>query len=138
MNIKQKTNQFPWILIVSLGVLALIRPVVKVFGDVFGYNVSTLATIVITAVIAVTWIGIIVKLNTKRPVIVLAVSGLVYAVLSIGMAVAIQLFAPDLGDDDAKISVLLTAGLIASTIFNFIYGAFLGFIASLIQRAVNK
>lgn len=138
MNIKQKTNQLPWTLIVSLGVLALIRPVVKVFGDVFDYDVSALATIIITAAIAITWIGVVVKLNTKRPVIVLAVSGVVYAVLSIVMAVAIQLFAPDLGDDDAKISVLLTAGLIASSIFNFIYGAFLGLIASLIQRVVNK
>ena len=92
----------------------------------------------ITAAIAVVWIGIVVKLNVKKPVLVLAASGAVYAVLSIAMAVIIQVVAPDLGDEDAKIAVLLTAGLIASTIFNIVYGAFLGLVASGMQRAIRK
>lgn len=138
MNIKQKINQLPWSLILSLGVLALIRPVIKILGDVFGYDVSPLATVLITVVVALVWIGTVVKLKVKNPVIVLAASGVVYAVLSIAMAVTIQLFAPDLGDDEVKISVLLTIGLIATAIFNLIYGAFLGFIASLLQRVMNK
>lgn len=138
MNIKQKINQLPWSLILSLGVLALIRPVIKILGDVFGYDVSPLATVLITVVVALVWIGTVVKLKVKNPVIVLAASGVVYAVLSIAMAVTIQLFAPDLGDDEAKVSVLLTIGLVATAIFNLIYGAFLGFIASLLQRVMNK
>ena len=138
MNIKEKINQLPWSLILSLAVVALTRPIVKVLGDVFDYDVSTLATIIITIAIALVWIGAVVRLKVKEPVIILAVSGAAYAVLSITMAVAIQLLAPDLGDDEAKISVLLTAGLVATTIFNFIYGAFLGAIASLIQKVVNK
>jgi hypothetical protein len=138
MNIKQKTNQLPLRLILSLGLLALIRPVIKLFGDVFDYRVSGLATILITAAIATVWIGITVKLRVKKPVIVLALSGATYAFLSIAMAVTIQLAFPDLGDGDAKIPVLLTAGLIATTVFNLVYGAFLGFIASLVQKAVNK
>lgn len=138
MNVKQKTDQLPWLLILSLGLFALIRPVVKVFGDVFNYDVSPTATIIITVVIAAVWIGIVVKLKVKKPVIVLALSGVAYAVLSIAMAVAIQFLVPDLGDDEAKIPVLLTAGLVATTVFNFIYGGFLGFVASLIQRETSK
>lgn len=137
MNTK-KMNQLPWVVIVCLAAIALIRPVVRVLGDVFGYEVSSLATIIITAAIALLWIGVVVKLRVKNPIIVLAISGAAYAVLSIVMAVAIQLLAPDLGDDEARIPVLLTAGLIATTVFNTIYGAFLGFIASLIQKAVKK
>lgn len=138
MDVKQKAGQLPWLLILSLGLFALIRPVVKVFGDVFNYDVSPTATIIITVAIAAAWIGVVVKLKVKNPVIVLALSGVTYAVLSIVMAVIIQLLVPNLGDDEAKIPILLTAGLIATTIFNFIYGAFLGFVASLIQKATSK
>ena len=54
------------------------------------------------------------------------------------MAVTIQLLAPDLGNDEAKISTLLTAGLVATTAFNFVYGAFLGFVAMTLQKVINK
>lgn len=138
MNAKPKTNQLPWPLILSLGALALVRPIIKVFGDVFDYDVSAAVTVIITAVIAVLWIGAVVRLKVKRPVIVLALSGTTYAVLSIAMAVIIQLVAPDLGDKEAKIPVLLTAGLVATTVFNFVYGAFLGFMASIIQKNTHK
>jgi len=138
MNIKQKTNQLPLRLIVSLGLLALIRPIIKVFGDVFNYHVSALATVLITAAIAIVWISVVVKLRVKKPVIVLALSGVTYAVASIVMAVTIQLAFPNLGDSDARIPVLLTVGLVATTIFNFVYGAFLGLVAFAIQKVVNK
>lgn len=138
MNVKQHAGQLPWKLIAALGVLALVRPVAKILGDVFDYNVSALVTVIITAVIAMIWIGLAVRLRIERPVIVLAVSGAVYAILSIALAVVIQVFAPDLGDDEAKVPVLLTVGLVATTAFNLVYGACLGFVASLIQKARNK
>ena len=138
MNVKQKTNTLPWTLILSLGLFALIRPIIKVLGDVFGYEVSSLATMVITAAIAIVWVATIVKLRVKKPVHVLALSGVVYAVLSILMAVTIQLLAPDLGNNEAKISTLLTAGLVATTAFNFVYGAFLGFVAMTLKKDINK
>jgi hypothetical protein len=138
MNVTQKIDKLPWSLILSLGLFALIRPVIKILGDVFGYEVSPLVTIIITVMIAMIWIGIIVGLKIKEPVVVLALSGVMYAVSSIVMAVAIQLSVPSLGDSEAKISTLLTAGLAASIIFNFMYGAFLGFVALFIQKVVNK
>jgi hypothetical protein len=138
MNVKQKTNTLPWTLIVSLGLFALIRPIVKILGDVFGYEVSSLATMAITVVIALVWVVMVIKLKVKKPVHVLALSGIVYAVSSILMAATIQLLAPDLGNDEAKISTLLTVGLVATTAFNFAYGAFLGFIAMTLQKVVNS
>jgi len=138
MNIKQKINQLPWRLVLALGLLALVRPIIKIFGEVFGYSVSPVATYIITAAIAVIWISIMVALKVKKPILVLAMSGAVYAVLSIAMAVVIQLIVPDLGENEAKIPVLLTAGLVATTIFNFVYGAFLGLIASMIQKVLHK
>lgn len=136
MSVTQKSNTLPWKLIVCLGLFALARPIIKIFGDVFNYEVTPTVTLVITVVIALVWISIIVRLRVSRPVIVLALSGAVYGVVSILMAVIIQLTIPDLGDSEAKISVLLTAGLIATTIFNFFYGAVLGFIARGIQKVL--
>ena len=138
MDIKQKINQLPWRLILALGFIALVRPIIKIFGDVFGFIVSPLAVIVITAVIAIIWILVIIKLKVKRPIIVLAMSGVVYAVASITLAAIIQLAIPNLNDDEAKVPGLLTAALIAATAFNFAYGALLGLIASLIQKALHK
>jgi hypothetical protein len=138
MNVKQKTNTLPWTLIVSLGLFALIRPIVKMLGDVFGYEVSSLATMAITVVIALVWVVMVIKLKVKKPVHVLALSGIVYAVSSILIAATIQLLAPDLGNDEAKISTLLTVGLVATTAFNFVYGAFLGFVAMTLQKVVNS
>jgi len=138
MNTKQKHDQLPWLLIISLGLFALVRPVIKVFGDVFDYNVSVLATILITIVIAVVWVGVAVGQKVKKPVIVLALSGVTYGVLSIAMAAIIQLTVPGLGDSEAKIPIILTVGLIATTIFNLVYGAFLGFVALMIQKVAKR
>lgn len=135
MNVKTKTHQLPWTVVLSLGLFALVRPVIKVLGDVFGYDVPSFVTMVITVAIAVVWIAIVVKLKVEKPIIVLALSGVVYAVSSVIMAVVIRLLFPNMGDDEVNIPTLLTAGLIASIFFNLMYGAFLGFVAMLIQRA---
>lgn len=134
MNVKTKTHQLPWTVVLSLGLFALVRPVIKVLGDVFGYDVPSFVTMVITVAIAVVWIAIVVKLKVEKPIIVLALSGVVYAVSSVIMAVVIRLLFPNMGDDEVNIPTLLTAGLIASIFFNLMYGAFLGFVAMLIQR----
>lgn len=137
MNTQQK-NVLPWSLIITLGLIALIRPIIKIAGDVFGYTVSPLATVLISVGIAVVWIGVVVMLKVRKPVIVLALSGVAYAVLSIVMALAIQLLAPDLGDSEVAIATLLTSGLIATTIFNAAYGAFLGCVAYGVQKIVAR
>ncbi len=138
MNLKQTLNSISWPLIISLGLLALVRPIIKIFGDVFGYEVAPEATIAISAAIAVVWIAAVVLLKVKQPIITLALSGAVYAVSSIAMAVIVQLSFPNLVSEEAKLSVLLTAGLVASTLFNLVYGAFLGLVAAGIQRITRK
>lgn len=138
MNKKQKISAPPWLLILSLGAFALIRPAIKILGDIFGYEVPSIATIAITAIIAAAWITIVVKLKISRPVIVLALSGATYAILSIFIAVIIQLTIPNLSDEEAKIPILLTVGLIATTLFNLAYGAFLGLIAQFIGKIFSR
>jgi hypothetical protein len=50
------------------------------------------------------------------------------------LALIIRIIAPDLGDSEARISVLLTAGLVGSVLFNFVYGAFLGLLAAIFKK----
>lgn len=138
MNTTQKLGTLPWKLIIALGLFALVRPLIKIFGVVWNYEVPAVVVLAITAVIALGWIGAVVKLRVSKPVVVLALSGAVYGVVSILMAVVIQLCVPDLRDSEAKIPVLLTVGLVATTVFNVIYSAILGFIAQGVQKVISK
>lgn len=128
-------KQLPWKLIIILGLIGLIRPVAKIIGDIVGYSIPPIGTYALTAAIAILWIAAVVKLKVKQPIHTLACVGAVYAMGSIAMAVIIQLSIPALSDSEANIPVLLTVGLIASTLFNMVYGALLGVIASILQKS---
>jgi hypothetical protein len=138
MNLRHITRELPWRLIALLGLLGLVRPFIKIGGDVFGYGVAPAVTLLITLAIATVWVTVVVKRKVAQPVMVLALTGMVYAVLSIVAAAMIQLFLPDLDKDDVNLVLLLTVGLWATVIFNFIYGAFLGWIATGIAKALRE
>lgn len=133
-DFKRMVRELPWGLITLLGAAALARPAVKIFGDVFGYDVSAAGAVGLTLVIAAAWVYAMVSLRVGRPVVVLAASGAVYAVLSVLLAVILQVAAPSLSGQQANIAVLLTAGLLGSVVGNVIYGAALGVIAEIIQK----
>lgn len=137
VNFKHSLARLPWKLIVVLGAAALMRPVVKIFGDVFGYEVSAAGAISLTLVIAAAWVYAVVSLKVERPVAVLAASGATYAVLSVLLAVVLQVAVPGLGSQQVNIAVLLTAGLFGSVVGNVIYGAALGVIAEIIQKRTS-
>lgn len=136
-NFKRALVRLPWKLVVVLGAAALMRPVVKIFGDVFGYEVSAAGAISLTLVIAAAWVYAVVSLKVERPVAVLAASGATYAVLSVLLAVVLQVAVPGLGSQQVNIAVLLTAGLFGSLVGNIIYGAALGVIAEIIQKRTS-
>lgn len=138
---KDQIKTLPWKLIAILGLLALIRPAIKTIGSFMGFDVPPVATLSITAAIAVIWIVTVVALKVERPIYVLAAAGAIYAIVSILAAVVIQTITPGSGvskGEEASIPVLLTVGLVASTLFNLVYGAFLGLIATAIQKILKK
>lgn len=128
-----KIKSLPWELITTLGLVGLIRPIVKIIGDVAGIPIPPLVTYILTFAIAATWIAVVIMYNVKKPMYVLAGAGAVYAIASIALAVVIQLGIPSMADPEAKLHLLLTVGFVGSLVFNVVYGAFLGVLAEVIS-----
>ncbi len=125
-------KRLPWKLIIVLALVQLIRPILSTLG-VFD-NVRPQGPIIATIVIALIWIGVMVVRKVKRPTIVLAMAGVVYAVLSIILAVLLQTVFTWSAEETIPVAVLLTGGLIGAIGANIIWGGFLGLIASLVMK----
>lgn len=123
---------------VALGLFALIRPIIKIIADFNDATVAPVATLIISVVIAAVWVCVAVQKKLVDPVKTLAAAGVVYAVSSILMAVIVQTLFPEHKDPETSFAQLLTVGLIATTIFNSIYGAILGMIAKSIYKPKNS
>jgi hypothetical protein len=132
---KEQLRQLPWKLIFILALIQLTRPILSTAG--FFDNFRPQGPIITTALGALIWIGVAVVGNVREPVNVLAMAGATYAVIGVAMAVFLQTFFTWSPEETVSIPLLLTAGLIGGTVVNVIWGAFLGFVAIGIKKAVN-
>jgi hypothetical protein len=132
---KEQLRQLPWKLIFILALIQLTRPILSTAGVFDGFRPQ--GPIVATALIALIWIGVAVIGNLREPVKVLAMAGATYAVIGVAMAVFLQAFFTWSPEETAAIPILLTAGLIGGIVVNVIWGAFLGFVAIGIRKAVR-
>jgi drug/metabolite transporter (DMT)-like permease len=133
---KEQLRKLPWKLIFILALIQLTRPVLSTAG--FFDNYRPQGPITATALIALIWIGVAVVGNVREPVKVLAMAGATYAVIGVAMAVFLQTFFTWSPEETASIPLLLTAGLLGGVVVNVIWGALLGFVATGINRAVNR
>jgi hypothetical protein len=133
---KEQLRRLPWFLIFILALIQLTRPILSTAG-VFD-NFRSQGPIIVTALIALIWVGVTVVGRVREPVKVLAMAGATYAVLSVAMGVFLQAFFTWDPEETASIPLLLTAGLIGGIVVNVIWGAFLGFVAIGIKRAVKR
>lgn len=134
---QEKIKNLPWKIVVILGLIALIRPALKTIGSFAGFEVTSTVTLIITAAVAVIWVGVVVAKRLREPVLTLAAAGAVYALVSIFSAVVIQTIFPD-SSDEASIPVLLTAGLVGSVMFNVLWGGLLGCVAYLVLKVTKR
>ncbi|SHE12804.1 Uncharacterised protein [Chlamydia abortus] len=120
----------PWLLILALGALALIRPIMSMLGLLERIGQPT-ASIVVTIVITLIWISVVVFTRVRQPLVVLLLTGMTYGVFAILISAILspiltgQLQGP-LTNPFAVISVLVT---------NAIWGLLAGLLASALQRA---
>jgi hypothetical protein len=133
---KEQLRQLPWKLIFILALIQLTRPILSTAG--FFDNFRPQGPIITTALGALIWIGVAVVGNVREPVNVLAMAGATYAVIGVAMAVFLQTFFTWSPEETVSIPLLLTAGLIGGTVVNVIWGAFLGFVAIGIKKAVKR
>jgi hypothetical protein len=133
---KEQLRQLPWKLIFILALIQLTRPILSTAG--FFDNFRPQGPIITTALGALIWIGVAVVGNVREPVNVLAMAGATYAVIGVAMAVFLQTLFTWSPEETVSIPLLLTAGLIGGTVVNVIWGAFLGFVAIGIKKAVKR
>jgi hypothetical protein len=133
---KEQLRQLPWKLIFILALIQLTRPILSTAG--FFDNFRPQGPIITTALGALIWIGVAVVGNVREPVNVLAMAGATYAVIGVAMAVFLQTFFTWSPEETVSIPLLITAGLIGGTVVNVIWGAFLGFVAIGIKKAVKR
>jgi hypothetical protein len=94
--------------------------------------------LIVTALIALVWVGVAVVGKVRAPVKVLAMAGAPYAVIGVAMAVFLQTFFAWSPEQTVSIPLLLTAGLTGGIVVNVIWGAFLGFVAIGIKKAAKR
>ena len=133
---KEQLRQLPWKLIFILALIQLIRPILSTAG--FFDNFRPEGPLIATALIALTWISVVVIGDVREPVKVLAMAGATYAVIGVAMAIFLQTFFTWSPEESVSIPLLLSAGLIGGIVVNVIWGAFLGFVAIGINKAVKR
>lgn len=118
----------PWALIITLGIVALIRPVLSIL-DVYdsGPLEKPVGPLLFTALIAVVWLSAAVLLRVAEPVKVLALAGVAYGVFALALNLILHLFM-----DSAETPPV--PGMFGILIFNALEGVVLGAIALGIMR----
>src|SRR5829696_1476596 len=135
-SMKEQLRQLPWMLLFILALIQLTRPILSTAGFFDGFRPQ--GPLIATALIALIWIGVAVIGKVGEPVKVLAMAGATYAVIGVAMAVFLQTFFTWSAEETASIPLLLTAGLIGGIVVNVIWGAFLGFVAIGIKKAIRR
>ncbi len=133
---KKQLRRLPWTLIFALALIQLTRPILSTAG--FFDNFRPQGPIIVTALIALIWIGVAVIGNVREPVKVLAMAGATYAVIAVAMAVLLQTLFTWSPEETTSMPLLLTAGLVGGIVVNVVWGAFLGFVAIGIKKAVKS
>jgi hypothetical protein len=123
--INTETQRSNWPLILSLGALALIRPIARMTGLIYLIGGEGLGSIILTVLISIAWLTIVIRRNVYHPIRTLILAGVCYAVFSliIGGIFSTTTFGElqgPLAFRYAIVSVLLT---------NAIWGLILGVIA---------
>jgi hypothetical protein len=118
-----------WGLPVALGAFALVRPVLSIAGvfDAPGVLRRPAGPLIVTAVVAAVWVGVVVVRRDPRPIATLTGAGLAYAVLAVLLNLALQPFL-------ASAEVIPPAGVIAMLVTNTLQGVVLGTVAWVVLR----
>ncbi|MBB6119465.1 hypothetical protein [Nocardiopsis algeriensis] len=125
-----RIKSLPWLLVLGLGALALVRPLVRIVEDQLDVSGPSSVPIVITLVISAVWVMAVGLSTTAHPVLTLLFTGLTYAVLSIILS---GILSPILvGELQGPLSMPIS--IIPILLVNAIWGLAAGGLALLLQR----
>jgi len=134
MNTRIETlRSLNWPLILSLGVLALVRPLARIIEDQANADLSPALPITLTVAITVVWIAVVVPTRVRQPVLTLVCAGLTYGVLTIPLSAVTSV----LLNDRLEGPLAMPIAIVPLLIINAIWGAVAGAIALAIRRTRN-
>ncbi|CEI81628.1 MULTISPECIES: hypothetical protein [Oceanobacillus] len=121
---KQQTRT----LILGLGVLALIRPLMKITGLIHIFGSEAIGSIAMIILISIAWILIVIKKRVSNPIPVLVLAGVSYAAFAIILS---GILSPVL-DGGLQGPLTNPIALVSVFITNIVWGFVLGVIAAAI------
>lgn len=121
-------------LMASLGMIALLRPLMKMTGWIHIFGNEAVGSIAMTILISLVWVAIVVKKEVVNPVQTLVGAGVCYAGLAI---IASGILSPIL---DGSLQGPLTnpIALVSVFITNIVWGLILGIIVLMIPAKKRK
>ena len=128
-----------WGLIVLLGTVGLVRPLFSIAGAYDALGGGALGPLVVTAIVAVLWVGIVVIRRTPNPLATLTAAGTLYGVFAILLQQVIwNLFLGGAPAEAPSSAPVLVISWIAILLTNTVWGAFLGLIALGLRRLLTQ
>jgi hypothetical protein len=127
-----------WGTIFALALLGLLRPLLSILGVYESFE-APWGPLIVSALIAVVWIGVVVVQRVPNPIATLAAAGGMYGIFLILIQIVAALLGqiPEGQAPWGRILItisLMTLGWVSILITNVIWGALLGFVALVLRR----
>jgi hypothetical protein len=139
VNRKNRQTGLRWRLILFLAALGLLRPLLSVAGAYDAPGGGPLGPLVVTAVVATFWVGVVVIARATNPILTLVFVGGLYGAFAILLQqVGWRLF---LGGPPAEAPSSVPILVISWTsilVTNAVWGVFLGLIATGLHRLLPR
>ena len=127
-----------WGLIAFLGAIALMRPLLSIAGS-YDFLGGATGRVVVTVLIAATWIGVVLIWRVPNPLLTLAAAGAAYGVFTIVLQQILwNLVLGEVPAEAPDSTPILVVSWVAILVTNTIYGAFLGLVATVADRLLPR
>ena len=127
-------KQLHWPLIIGLGVLALVRPLIRIVADRVGVTEGPVVPVLITVAISLVWVLAVGLTRVQHPVPTLVAVGMTYAVLSILLSgILSPLLTGELQGPLAQPSAIIPV-----LVVNVLWGLAAGALALLVRRLRSR
>ena len=127
-----------WGLIAVLGAIALVRPLLSMAGA-YDFLGGAAGRVVVTVLIAAIWIGVVVIRRVPNPLLTLAAAGAAYGVFTMVLQqIMWNLVLGEVPAEAPDTAPILVISWIAILVTNTIYGAFLGLVATVVDRVLPR
>ena len=127
-----------WGLVAILAALGLVRPLLSIAGA-YDEGLGPWGPVVVTALVAALWVGIVVVKRVPNPLLTLLAAGVSYGLLAILLQqTAWHLFLGAPPEEAPSSAPILVVSWVSIVVTNAIWGAFLGLVALGLRRLTAR